>query len=279
MVEPKARREVVDHLRSGFGLSVNRACSLASISRASYRYKPKPRNDAALTARMRELAAQRSRNGCPMLHAILRREGLVINHKCTERIYAEQRLQLRRKTRKKLKSVVRVPLPVPERPGEVWAMDFMSHSLWGGRRFRILNVLDIYPREHLDAVVDTSLGGERVTRELDRLIAIYGKPTGIVVDNGPEFRSLVMDEWAWRHGIKLDFIDPGKPQQNGFIESFNGTFRAECLDLHWFRSINEARRIVEAWRQDYNHVRPHSALDYLTPAAFRSAQSSRMAMG
>lgn len=265
MVKPKGKREIVDYFRQDFGLTLTKACVLAQISAPGYRYKSRRESDDVLRQRMKELAAKRIKAGCPMLHKLLKREKLVVNHKKSERIYNEENLKIRLKQRKKLRSALRVPLPQPTYVGEQWAIDFVSEALWGGRRFRVLNILDVFPRECLASVVDASLGSQRVIRELDRLLALHGKPTTITLDNGPEFTSLAMDEWAWRHGIKLDFIDRGKPQQNAFIESFNGIFRRECLDVNWFSSIFEARRIIEEWRLDYNQVRPHGSLGDSTP--------------
>ncbi len=153
-------------------------------------------------------------------------------------------------------------------------MDFMQDMLADGRRFRTLNVLDTVTRECLRIEVDTSLPGKRVVRVLDQLVAWYGKPKRITVDNGPEFTGQALDAWAYQHGVTLDFIDPGKPMQNGHMESFNGKFRDECLNLHWFRSLGEARQIIEAWKEEYNAIRPHSALGDRTPRGYASALSS-----
>ena len=192
----------------------------------------------------------------------------MINHKRTERIYREEKLSLRLKKRKRRTSQVRVPLPMPERVNQQWSMDFVSDALCTGRRFRSLTIMDDYSRECPAIEVDTSLGGERVCRVLDRLAIERGLPATIRVDNGPEFAGKALDEWAYRNGVKLHFIDPGKPNQNAYIESFNGKFRDECLSENWFVSLQEARRIIEDWRQDYNQVRPHSSLNDLAPEVF-----------
>lgn len=259
-----------------FGLSQRRACKLLPLCRNTLRYKPTEKNDEALRTRMRELAEQRRRSGCKMLHAILRREGLVKNHKRTERIYKEEGLALSIRRRKKRASVMRIELEKPTRPNEQWAMDFVSDCLANGRRIRVLNILDIYSREALKAVVDTSIGGERVARELDELFFLRGLPEVIVVDNGPEFISNALDEWAFNRGVKIQFIAPGKPIENAFIESYNGRMREECLNVHWFMSMNSARRIIEEWRVDYNTARPHSSLNDLTPEEFMRKETEKM---
>lgn len=260
------------------GLSENRACCLIGISRSVYRYKPKAKADEApLRARLRDLARERPRFGAPRLVVLLRREFGPVNHKRIERLYREEGLQLPRK-RKKRRAMVRVPLSAPERAHQRWSMDFMSDSLHDGRRLRLLNVLDDFSRMALAIELDTSITGERVTRILDRLIAAHGKPEILVVDNGPEFTSRAMLTWADRCGIGLHYIDPGKPIQNAFVESFNGRVRDECLNTQWFGSLWEARQRVEAWRRDYNRVRPHSSLAYRTPRAYLTAHLSQPAV-
>ena len=259
-----------------FGLSQRRACRLLPLCRNTLRYKPQEKDDEALRKRMRELAEQRRRSGCKMLHAILRREGLVINHKRTERIYREEGLALAIRRRKKRASVMRIELDKPTRPNEQWAMDFVSDCLANGRRIRVLTIIDVHTREALKTVVDTSIGGERVTRELNELHFKRGLPEVIVVDNGPEFVSNALDEWAFNRGVKINFITPGKPIENAFIESFNGRLREECLNVHWFMSMNHARRAIEEWRVDYNTVRPHSSLNNMTPEEFMRKETEKI---
>jgi len=206
---------------------------------------------------------------------LLNREGLVVNHKRTERIYKQEGLSLRRQKRKKVASGLRVELPRPERVNQRWSMDFVSDSLNDGRRFRALTVVDDYSRECPVIEVDTSLGGRRVAETLSRLAEVRGLPEVITVDNGPEFAGKALDEWAYRRGVKLNFITPGKPVENAYIESFNGRLRDECLNGNWFPTLKDARQIIEAWRIDYNEVRPHSSLGNLTPSEFvRKAASS-----
>jgi len=214
------------------------------------------------------LAQQRRRFGSPRLHTLLRREGLVINHKRTERIYHEEGLALRRKRRRKGAAGNRIITLAPERPNQKWSMDFVTDSIVTGRRFRALAIVDDYSRECPAIEVDTSLGGARVVSLLDRLAETRGLPEIITMDNGPEFASRALDEWAYRRGIKLDFIRPGKPVENAFAESFIGRLRDECLNDNWFVSLKHAREVIESWRKDYNMVRPHSSLGGLPPEEF-----------
>lgn len=222
--------------------------------------------------RMRELADQRKRWGLPKIHAVLRREELVVNHKRTERIYREEALLLSiRRRRRKYVSVKRGARKPSTRINERWAMDFVSESLWNGRKIRCLTVVDTFTKKCHRIEVNTSLGGVRVVSVLSELVFFHGKPEEITVDNGPEFSGKVLDQWAYEQGVKLDFIDPGKPAQNCFIESFNGRFRDECLNENYFISMAEARKIIEEWREDYNSFRPHGSLNDLTPGAFEKA--------
>lgn len=199
---------------------------------------------------------------------MLRREGLVINHKKTERLYRKAGLSLRIKKRKKLSSALRLSLPTPTKSNQMWAMDFISDSLANGRRFRCLNIIDLYSRECLKIVTDTSINGTRVAKTLDILKELYGLPETIVTDNGSEFTSKAMSVWAEVNKVNLAFIRPGKPMENGFVESFNGKFRDECLKEHWFLNLAEARSRIEAWAEEYNTDRPHSSLGMLTPKEF-----------
>jgi putative transposase len=192
----------------------------------------------------------------------------VINHKRTERIYREEGLALRRKRRRKGAAGARIVLPPAQRPNERWSMDFVSDSVVTGRRFRALTVVDNFSRECPVIEVDTSLGGARVVGVLERLSETRGLPEVITVDNGPEFVGKALDEWAYRRGVKLNFIRPGKPIENAFAESFNGRLRDECLNTNWFINLKQAREIIENWREDYNQVRPHSSLNNLTPAEY-----------
>lgn len=234
---------------------------------SSQRYRSRRPREEALRQRLRELAIDRVRWGYRRLHVLLKREGVQVNHKRVYRLYREEGLAVRRRKRKRV-AVARQPMATPTRLNECWAMDFMSDSLASGRRYRVLNVVDALSRESLASEVDTSLPAVRVIQALEEIAVLRGYPSRITVDNGPEFRSAQLDAWAYEHDVVLEFIQPGKPIQNPFIESYNGRMRDELLNQHWWRSITEARDAVQAFREDFNEVRPHSALDDQTPAEF-----------
>lgn len=217
---------------------------------------------------MKELAAERPRWGQPILHAVLRREALVKNHKRTERIYKELNLSLRLKKRKKQIGHLRVVRPAASRPNERWSMDFLFDQTNNNRRLKFFTLGDDFTREALAVEVSRSISGKQVAELLDRAIEMHGKPEAIVLDNGPEFTSKALHEWAYRNGVKLDHIDPGKPTQNPFRESFNGRLRDEFLNQHLFYDVHDARRKVALWKEDYNKNRPHSSLNYDTPYEF-----------
>ena len=263
-----------------FGLSIRRACKLIGLSRTSFHYKPAAKPDEeVIRKRLRELAQTRRRFGCPRLHVMLRREGFVINHKRTERIYRQEGLILRIRRRKKMSSLLRTDIPKPDYPNHIWSMDFMRDSLANGRAIKILAVVDEYTRKCFRIEVDTSINGVRVTRVLDEIARVEGLPEIIIIDNGPEFIGKALDAWAYQRGVKLTFIRPGKPVENAYIESFNGRFRDECLNEHWFLTLEHARRIVEKWRIDYNNERPHSSLGYLTPEEFIRQETEKFSTG
>lgn len=252
-----------------FGLSLRRACRIIGLSRTSYRYSPKEKPDEpVIRARLKELAQKRKRFGCPRLHVMLRRAGFKINHKRTERIYKEEGLSLRVKRRKKMAATLRAEVPRPEHPNHIWSMDFMKDALSDGRKLKVLPIVDEYTKKCFRIEVDTSITGARVVRTLNEITPVEGLPEIIIIDNGPEFIGRALDEWAYRRGVKLFFITPGKPVENMYMESFNGRLRDECLNLHYFTSIDHAKRVVEEWRVDYNTERPHSSLDDLTPEEF-----------
>ena len=268
MVTPQAKRSVVSNLMSLQGLSQRRACLLVSLNRSTYHYQPKqPNRDIALRMRLKKLATQHSAYGYLILHALLKQEGLVVNKKRTYRIYTEEGLQVRTKRRKKLYRP-RACLELPNSSNERWSMDFVHDQLSSGRRFRVLNVVDDFSRECILQLADTSISGIRVARCLTELIQQRGKPKSIVCDNGTEFTSKAMFFWSKDSHVKLNFIQPGKPTQNAFVESFNGKFRNECLNQHWFLSLNEARQKIAQWQHHYNTVRPHSSLNYLPPSQY-----------
>ena len=260
------RRRVVAHLKAQ-RISERRACRLVGFSRTAM-WKPlKGRNDTELRARLKQLAERYPRYGYSTLHDMLRAEGLVRNLKRTYRIYREEGLQVRCKRRKKLRRP-RVPLAVPTRINERWSVDFVSDQLANGRRFRVFNIVDDFSRECVAQIVDFSISGLRLTRELDQVSERRRLPDKIVCDNGPELTCKAMFFWAKQRGVKLHFIQPGKPTQNAFVESFNGKFREYCLNLNWFASIADARATIDSWKKHYNHVRPHRSLDRKPPAVF-----------
>ncbi len=264
-----AKRKAVGFLISELGLSERRSCRIVGLSRSVQQYQRVPRNDdTAVVERMRMLASENRRYGYLRLHAILRREGLVVNRKRTWRLYCDEGLQVRTKKRRKLPRRDRIAPQVPERPMQRWSLDFMSDQLVDHRRFRILNIVDDHSRFCPGQIVDLSISGARLTRYLDELGRRFGLPNEIILDNGPEGTSRAMFEWSERTGVCLRFIEPGKPVQNAFVESLNGKLRDECLNLHWFRSLRHARDKITAWRHHYNTERPHSALGYMSPKEY-----------
>ena len=273
MVKPVARRQAVLHALKLFGVSERRACGLMRIGRSSYRYSSRRKPWPRLRARMIELAAERIRFGYRRLHVMLCREGFAVNHKRVYRMYKQEGLIVRKKKRKKRTSVAREPMKIPCQANERWSMDFLSDYINDGRRLRVFGVLDDFSRESLALIADTSITGTRVARVLDELAKTRGYPKSIVMDNGPEFTSRALDAWAYRRGVKLHFIAPGKPTQNAFAESFNARFRDECLNQHWFVNMADARLVIENWRIDYNQVRPHGSLAKKTPEEFARQRS------
>ncbi len=268
MVTPAARREAVAHLRIAYEVSERRACSALDADRSSVRYRSRRPDDVAARARLRELAAIRRRFGYRRLHVLLRREGIVMNHKKLRRLYREEQLQVRRRGGRKRALGTRAPLALPQGPNQRWSLDFLSDALADGRRFRILAIVDDFTRECLALVADTSLPGLRVVRELDILIALRGRPAMCVSDNGTELTGMAILRWTQQTLVEWHYIAPGKPQQNAFIESFNSRLRDELLNETIFTSLAHAREALAAWMQDYNMVRPHSALGNLPPAVY-----------
>ena len=240
------------------------------------RYVSKRQEPTGFRERMLELASELPRFGYPRIHVLLGREGFQVNQKRTRRIYSEEKLQIRGRSRRRKRAATapRAATPIPDRPHVRWSMDFVQDSLADGRSFRVLNVIDDYSRVCVAMEVDFSLPGERVARALDRAAARTGWPAGIVVDNGPEFTGKALDQWAFERGVTLHFIDPGKPTQNAFVESFNGKFREECLSQNWFTGLGYARQTIGEWRDGYNHVRPHKSLGWKTPAEAEQAAFS-----
>lgn len=262
------KREIVETLRFCYRISTRRACEVLRFERSSFYYRSRKNQQVELRMRIRELAASRVRFGYRRLHILLLREGWQINHKRVYRLYKEEGLSLRLKSKKKRTSQPRVPMPVPTAPNQVWSMDFMADRLADGRQFRLLTLVDNFSRVSPEIEVDFSLNGRRVVDVLERLKLRFGLPKAIKVDNGSEFISKAVDEWAYKNNVKLDFSRPGRPIDNAFIESFNGRVRQECLNQHWFESIEEAKSVMEKWRIDYNNERPHSSLGFQTPSEY-----------
>lgn len=249
-------------------MSERRACTLVRLPRSTAHYRPRPSKDGPLIERMKELADLRKRWGAPRLHVVLKREGLVRNKKRTERVYRSLGLSLRRRTRKKRPSHLRVVMPTPTGPNKRWSMDFVMDQMADGRRLKCLTLGDDFTREALALEAARSITGKHVVEILTRVVEERSAPASIVMDNGSEFTCQAMDEWASRNGVKLDFITPGKPVQNAFRESFNGRFRDECLNENLFLDLADAKEKIERWRVDYNTERPHSSLNNETPSAF-----------
>lgn len=268
MVKPADKRKAVSYLVQNKDLSQRRSCRLLKLHPKIYRYVSLKSNDNVLRSNLIDIAKQRKRFGYRRVHVMLKRKGFDVNHKKVYRIYKEENLSVRRTKRKRLKSGQRENILTPIFPNEQWAMDFMSDSLSYGRKFRTLNILDLFNRECIAIEVDNSLTGTKVAQVLNRLIETRGLPKSITIDNGTEFTSRAFDQWAYEKGIKLNFIQPGKPSQNGFVESFNGKFRDECLNENWFSNLSHAKELIEKWRIDYNTQRPHSSLNNLTPEEY-----------
>ena len=276
MVTAVDRRAIVDYLVQALARSERKACALVAQPRATQRYAATRRDDPELCGRLRDLAQERRRFGYPRLHLLLCREGFEVGRRRVYRIYREQGLKLRSKRRKRGAYVPRGRLPAATGPNERWSMDFVSDQLSDGRTIRVHTIVDEFTKLCPALEVDTSLSGLRVSRTLDRAIELYGKPKLLVMDNGPEFTSKALDQWAYARGVQLHWIAPGKPTQNGYCESFNGKLRDECLNDHYFTSLPDARNKIEAWRVDYNGVRPHTSLNGMTPNEFASRAAGGM---
>lgn len=268
VVTPAGQREAVERLQAVFGMSERRACRVISADRKSMRYRAQRGGDAEIRQRLRELAQQRRRFGYRRLHVLLRREGIAINRKKTQRLYREEGLTVRRRRGRRRAVGTRAPAPVLALPNQRWSLDFVHDQFATGRRFRVLNIVDDVTRECLAAVVDTSISGRRVVRALKDLIADRGKPRMIVSDNGTELTSNAVLQWCGEAKVEWHYIAPGRPMQNGYVESFNGRMRDELLNETLFLTLGQARDIVAEWVEDYNIERPHSSLGYATPAAF-----------
>jgi len=260
-------RVEVEYLRSTFGPSERRACGLLEMAVSSYRYRSRRRGDEELRSKLVALAGEKPRFGYRRLHVLLKQSGERVNPKRVWRVYREAGLCVKRKKRKRLVRMGR-PALVLSRANQEWALDFVHDVLGTGQRVRVLSVLDAYTRECLALEVDTSFASRRVTRVLDRLITERGRPESLRCDNGPELTSRHFLAWGVERKIQLVHIEAGRPMQNGRVESFQGKFRDECLNVNWFRNLWEAREKVVTWRREYNQTRPHSSLGYQTPEAF-----------
>jgi putative transposase len=276
MVTPVARREAAAHLCQTYEVSQRRACRAIGTDRSSVRYRSRRPDDAVLRARLRELAAVRRRFGYRRLHILLGREGTHMNHKKLRRLYREERLQVRRRGGRKRALGTRAPIALPQSSNQRWSLDFVSDTLTDGRRFRILAVVDDFTRECLCLVVDTSLSGIRVARELDLIIATRGRPATCVSDNGTELTSMAILQWSQETRVEWHYIAPGKPTQNAFVESFNGRLRDELLNETLFVSLAHARAVLTAWKDDYNTIRPHSRIGNLPPATYAKLSDPAM---
>jgi len=250
-------------------VSVKRACRLALLQRATWYLRSRARDQTPLRMRIRDIAYARPRFGYLRIQVMLRREGWIVNHKRVHRLYRLEGLQVRMRVRRRKRiSLHRGPVPTPVAANQHWSMDFVHDQLADGRRFRILTVIDQWSRESLSLETGFSLTGRDVADALERLSWRRALPKAITVDHGSEFTAKLLDEWAWRKGVQLDFIRPGKPVENGLIESFNGRLRDECLNVTEFVSLEHARATLTAWQDDYNHRRPHGSLGHLTPSEF-----------
>ena len=259
------------------GLSERHALRVVTMSASSLRYRPAPDRNIVLREKIATLAHRHRRYGAGMIYLKLRQQGLVVNHKRVERLYAEAKLQLRRRKRKKVPMSDRQPLVRPEAADEVWSMDFVFDRSADGRVIKCLTIVDDATHEAVATVPERAIGGLAVTRILDRLAMTRGLPHIIRTDNGKEFCGHAMLTWAHANNVTLRLIEPGKPNQNAYIESFNGRLRDECLNEHWFLNLEHAKAVIEAWRREYNEERPKKALGGLTPAAYARQLAERSA--
>ena len=268
-MKPARRRELVEWIRDRYRIPICRACALGQFSRAAWYRASTAQDQSALRARIRELALSRPRFGYLRIHVLLRREGWVVNHKRIHRLYRLEGLQLRaRLRRRKHMSVHRGAVPMASAPHQRLSMDFVHDQLFDGRRIRLLTVIDQWSRESVLIEPRFSFSGSDVAAALEQWVIRHGSPASITVDHGTEFTSRALEAWAWARSVKLDFIRPGKPMENGYIESFNGRLRDECLNVQQFTSLADARTKVEAWRMDYNHHRPHGSIGHKTPVEY-----------
>ncbi len=263
-----ARRTAVTYLATTYPVSERRACRVVGLAHSRWQHVPTRASDAPLAAALRAKAADRPRRGYRRLGILLARDGWRVNHKRLRRVYRVEGLRLRKAKRRKQVSVARVPRPVHAGPNTQWTIDFISDAFPTGRTFRTLSVVDECTRECLALHVDISLPSATVARVLDEIVSTRGAPQRVILDNGPEMIAKALDAWAYARGVGLAFTRPGKPVDNGYVERFHDRFRDECVNLHWFFDLPDARTLIGAWREDYNTVRPHQSLGNRTPAEF-----------
>ncbi len=274
MVKPADKREAVDSLIQEQQCSTSKACKLVQLPRSSYQYKRKPKDDSIIQEALTHMVDKRPSIGFWQSFHRFRNRGETWNHKRVRRIYREMKFNVRRRAKRRLPDRIKQPLVIPTAPDQTWSIDFMSDSLVDGRKFRLFNVLDDYNRESLAIEVDTSLPSLRVQRVLCKVISERSKPSVIRVDNGPEFISHTLQQWCSENNITLQFIQPGKPMQNAYIERKNGSIRRELLNTWLFYSLAEVRIMTEEWRHDYNHERPHKSLGYLSPIKYAEQRTN-----
>jgi putative transposase len=269
MARPALKRSVVHYIRDRYTVTQRRACRLVQLHRSVFYYRSRMDPKLQLRGRMRELARSRVRWGYRRIHVLLQREGWSLGRDQAYRLYTEEGLQLRSKLPRRRKMVVtRRERFVPRRANEAWSMDFVADQLASGERFRALTIVDVFSREALAIEIGKQLRAENVVRACNRLVSQRSAPKRVFVDNGSEFSGRLLDLWAYHHGVQIDFSRPGKPTDNCFVETFNGSLRDECLNVHWFESMEEAKRQIEDWRRDYNETRPHQSLGEQTPVEF-----------
>jgi putative transposase len=275
VVSPQAKRTALQSIMNVRKVSQRRACRLVNLHRSVGRYQTLGQKDEPLKEKIISLAHERKRFGYRRIHILLKREGLQVNHKRVYRLYSESGLKVKKRGGRKRALGSRLPIMPLESQNERWSLDFVSDALANGRRIRVLTIVDDFTRECLKMVVDTSLSGKRLVRELTDLISSKGLPKAIISDNGTEFTSHAVFKWAQEVGVEWRYIQPGKPMQNAYIESFNGKLRDECLNENWFLSLSLAKEIIEKWRYDYNNIRPHSSLKGLTPRQFMDCMNEQ----
>ncbi len=262
-----ARRELVRWMGTK-GLTERRSLAIVGMSASALRYEPRPDRNAALRARIVALAQRHRRYGVGMIHLKLRQAGELINYKRVERLYGLEKLHIRRRRRKKIPVADRQPLVRPGKANEIWSVDFVFDRIASGRTLKCLTIVDDGTHEAVAVTAEHTIGGDHLTRILDQICSLRGRPGLIRSDNGKEFTGKAMLNWAYRNGVALKLIEPGKPNQNAYVESFNGRLRDECLNEHWFTSLPHARTVIEAWRREYNEERPKKSLGGLTPTQY-----------